>query len=299
MVVKLKKVRIDPNDRIEEIIKAVGSLSNLSALWLFGSYAKGDATPLSDIDIAYLLREGLTDIQAEELDRNLYRLLSQILETDEITLVNLREAPFPFLVFSVIREGKLLFCPERETLCSFQERLLGVYPDSWRLRKEVLMEFEEAKGTPMKVDKEKVLYHLRLLEGDLRKLREKAEIPREKYLVDSEAQTIVERKFQTATESSVNIGNHLISRMGLRMAEDYASLFPILAEAEVITPELAEKMADMARFRNLLVHVYWHIDHEKVYARMRERIETLEAFLKAIHDLMEKYHGRKPGNSQR
>lgn len=282
MVVKLKKVRIDPNDRIEEIIKAAGSFSGLSALWLFGSYAKGDATPLSDIDIAYLSREGLTDVQTDELDRDLYRLLSQIMETDEITLVNLREATLP-LAFSVLREGKLLFCHELETLCSFQDRLLDLYPDARRLRKEVLWEFEEAKGTPMKVDKEKVLYHLRLLEGDLRKLREKAEIPREKYLVDSEAQTIVERKFQTATESSVNIGNHLISRMGLRMAEDYASLFPILAEAEVITSELAERMADMARFRNLLVHVYWHIDHEKVYARIRERIETLEAFSKAIH----------------
>jgi len=47
-------------------------------------------------------------------------------------------------------------------------------------------------------------------------------------------------------------------------------------------------MADMARFRNLLVHLYWGIDHAKVYQTMTERIETLESFSRAIYEFLEK-----------
>jgi len=41
-------------------------------------------------------------------------------------------------------------------------------------------------------------------------------------------------------------------------------------------------MEDMARFRNLLVHLYWEIDHERIYDEMGERIETLDRFVKEI-----------------
>jgi len=56
----------------------------------------------------------------------------------------------------------------------------------------------------------------------------------------------------------------------------------------IVSPEFAVTMADMARFRNLLVHLYWGIDHAKVYQTMTERIETLESFSRAIYEFLEK-----------
>jgi uncharacterized protein YutE (UPF0331/DUF86 family) len=46
-------------------------------------------------------------------------------------------------------------------------------------------------------------------------------------------------------------------------------------------------MADMARFRNLLVHVYWRIDRTQVYETLPQRIETLSDFSAAIVEYLD------------
>ena len=78
----------------------------------------------------------------------------------------------------------------------------------------------------------------------------------------------------------------LISTMNLELASDYASIFHNLRIVNLISTDAVEKMADMARFRNLLVH-HWRIDHEKIYDSMEERIETLEKFTEEISNILE------------
>lgn len=287
MVIKLRNITAEVADRLENLREVLPRrCPGLQALWLFGSYARGEATPLSDVDLAYLPAQTLTAPEVERLDQDLYLSLSRALETDEITLVNLNEAPIP-LAFAVLREGKILLASA--DLSDVKERVLHQYPETRWLRQEVFHDFEALLGgARMPIDREKVLYQLRLLQADVEKLKEKMTLTENEYLDDFDSQIIVERKFQTAIESCVNIGNHLISRLNLRLAEDYASVFQVLAEADVVSSELAERMADMARFRNLLVHLYWGIDHEKVYQTMRERIETLESFSRAIYEFLEK-----------
>ena len=78
--------------------------------------------------------------------------------------------------------------------------------------------------------------------------------------------------------SCSNIGNHLIARLRLRIAEDYASVFTVLGEEGILTRELAARMAELARFRSLIVHMYWRVDHARVFSEMAERIRALEEF---------------------
>lgn len=287
MVIKLRNITVDVADRLETLGEALSNrYPGLQALWLFGSYARGDATPLSDVDLAYLPAQSLTGPEIETLDRALYLNISRALETDEITLVNLSEAPIP-LAFSVLREGTMLFALAEPF--DLKERVLTQYPDAKRLRREILQDFEASlRGMRMSIDREKVLTQLRLLGADVEKLKQKMVLTEDEYLNDGDSQIIVERKFQTAIESCVNIGNHLISRLNLKLAEDYASVFQVLAEANVVPAQFAESMADMARFRNLLVHLYWGIDHRKVHQTMKERIETLESFSRAVFAFLEK-----------
>ncbi len=42
----------------------------------------------------------------------------------------------------------------------------------------------------------------------------------------------------------------------------------------------------MARFRNMLVHVYWAVDYERVYAILQEDLDDLRAFVRAIGALL-------------
>ncbi|MFQ6056178.1 MAG: HepT-like ribonuclease domain-containing protein [Methanosarcinales archaeon] len=287
MVVKLKKIHAKVKEKLPFISEIATTKEGLLALWLFGSYAKGCENMLSDIDIAYLPKKDLSESQIEKLDKELYLQISSLFETDEISFINLRDAPLD-ITFSVMRDGKLLFCNYVSELESFKGRILNLYPEVKRLKRYVLLVFEKSlRGVDMKVNTEKVLYQLRLLKQDLEKLREKSILNKEEYLADEDSKIVVERKFQTATECCVNIGNHLISVMNLKMAEDYASVFHILGEADVISRELALEMADMARFRNLLVHLYWKINHEKIYDNMEKRIETLERFTTEVLKFIE------------
>jgi uncharacterized protein YutE (UPF0331/DUF86 family) len=42
----------------------------------------------------------------------------------------------------------------------------------------------------------------------------------------------------------------------------------------------------MARFRNLLVHVYWKIDYDRVYHTINEHLDDLRTFVQAIGELL-------------
>jgi len=280
--VRIAKNRINVQKRLDQVTETVACWNELVALWLFGSYAQQEATPLSDLDFAYLLQEGLPEVHMRRLDKELYITLAQLCSTDDLSLVNLRRAP-PRIAFAVLQQGQLLFCRDLAQRVQLQESVSTHFPEAERLTREALGTFEQQlKGKPMAVEKERLLAQLRLLQDDLDKLREKAMLSRETYLTDVDTRSVVERRFQTATESCLNIGNHLIARLNLRLAEDYASVFCSLSEGQVISVQLAEDMADMARFRNLLVRLYWTVDHQLVYDTMATRIATLDQFMREI-----------------
>lgn len=284
MVRKLQKPTPAFQDKLLLLEEVAVELTDDLVLFIFGSYARDRATPLSDLDLAYLPRQDLDHEEMQALDRALYRRLSRLLESDDFTLINLRQAP-PTLAFTVLTEGKPLSAPGDGAWIAFRERVCALYPESRRLKQNTLEAFArhlQGGGAPMSVNREKVLEQLRRLDGDLRKLRKKAKVSPEAYLADSDAQDVVERRLQTATECCLNIGNHLIAALGLEVAEDYASVFVSLAAGGVILPAVAEGMADMARFRNLLVHLYWKMNPAQVHQTLPQRIATLTAFHQAI-----------------
>jgi uncharacterized protein YutE (UPF0331/DUF86 family) len=41
-------------------------------------------------------------------------------------------------------------------------------------------------------------------------------------------------------------------------------------------------MVDMARFHNLLVHLYWQLDYERIYDSLQGRCASVEAFASHI-----------------
>lgn len=284
MVRKLQQAKPAYSEKLPQVEALAAELADEVLLFVFGSYAREQATPLSDLDLAYLPLKELSSGEMQTLDRALYRRLSRLLGTDDFTLVNLRQVP-PTLAFTVLTRGRALADPENGQLTAFREQVLALYPESRRLKQSTLKTFSEQLqrgGASMSVDQEKVLGQLRRLNADLQKLREKTQLSEAAYLVNSDAQDVVERRLQTATECCLNIGNHLIAVLGLQVAEDYASVFHSLAAGGVIPAEVAEAMADMARFRNVLVHLYWRIEPKQVYHTLPQRVESLSNFSEAI-----------------
>ncbi|MGB9777123.1 MAG: type VII toxin-antitoxin system HepT family RNase toxin [Anaerolineae bacterium] len=74
----------------------------------------------------------------------------------------------------------------------------------------------------------------------------------------------------------------MVDRERGRSPTDYADCFTVLQEIGVLPDDLAERMRRMARFRNLLVHLYGKVDNRKVHRILREDLDDLRLFREAI-----------------
>ena len=104
----------------------------------------------------------------------------------------------------------------------------------------------------------------------------------EDYRNNTRLKKAVERSLQVAIEICFDIGQRIISVEGLRLANSYRETFLILQEAGILAPGQGERLANMASFRNLLVHDYVRIDDERVYVILKRRLGDFESFAAAI-----------------
>lgn len=85
-----------------------------------------------------------------------------------------------------------------------------------------------------------------------------------------------------AIDAAVSICNHIASRLSTKAPESYSKCFEILCDLKIISKALSKKLAAMARFRNLLVHLYWQVDDGKVYDFIKSEIKDIENYLEEI-----------------
>jgi uncharacterized protein YutE (UPF0331/DUF86 family) len=87
---------------------------------------------------------------------------------------------------------------------------------------------------------------------------------------------------QESIEACLDIGSHIIAEKGFRRGDDYKDIFNVLEEEIIIDPELSEKLQEMAKFRNLLVHRYGEIDTIRLFAIMVNDLNDIQVFVKRI-----------------
>ena len=113
-------------------------------------------------------------------------------------------------------------------------------------------------------------------------LNEYKYIDEEEFLNSYKDVQAVKYSLLEIVEACIDIASHIISAKGFERAESYAEMFEILCKRGVINRELAEKLSDMARVRNILVHGYAKVDNAKVLEIVKEELEDVEEFVKEI-----------------
>lgn len=91
-----------------------------------------------------------------------------------------------------------------------------------------------------------------------------------------------------AIQGCIDICNHLVAKKGGRAPEDYADCFNLMADLGILENDLSERLAQMARFRNLLIHLYWRVDNERVYKILSENLVDIDQFLGAVGRILKK-----------
>jgi predicted nucleotidyltransferase len=96
--------------------------------FLFGSYARGEGWPDSDVDCAVLLADGVPAAAAFDLRLRVIDGLTRAIRRDDVDLAILNEAPLA-LAYRVLRDGKLLFCRDHAAYVRYRVRTLNLYFD--------------------------------------------------------------------------------------------------------------------------------------------------------------------------
>ena len=128
---KSYEITIEQRDKIISIMRSFGAVVG----YLFGSYARGKAGPLSDIDIGVVFSKDIKLMMQEDRVENIRNGLEHMFGRDKVDVVNVSTLKNPLLRYIItLGEGAVLFSDDRlilNTLAQFSRR---EYEDTRMLR---------------------------------------------------------------------------------------------------------------------------------------------------------------------
>lgn len=132
-----------------------------------------------------------------------------------------------------------------------------------------------------------------VIRSRLESIREMVEIlhrhrntAQKEFLADRDAQLATEHALFVAIQSLLDLGSHILADREIRNVADYRDVILKLGQTQVIPSSFAESIADMAGFRNWLIHEYQDIDPGKVYEFLQHRLGDFEDFMRYVRDTL-------------
>jgi uncharacterized protein YutE (UPF0331/DUF86 family) len=134
----------------------------------------------------------------------------------------------------------------------------------------------------MGVDKERIVSLIGEIEKSLAILNDFSSQQKKEFVTDLKALGSVKYYLMVAIEGCIDIANHIIAKEHFGVPKTYSDCFRILQERKIISKQLANKLMNMAKFRNLLVHLYWNVNDEKIYEILQSELEDFNEFIRQI-----------------
>ena len=132
------------------------------------------------------------------------------------------------------------------------------------------------------VSTEKISRKFIQLEEYLAILAKISETPGDIFVKDKILVGSAKYYLQVAIETCFDMANHIIATERFRAPKDYADAFAVLEETNILEKAMGQKLRQMAKFRNRLVHLYGEIDDVFVYEFLTNDIEDIKRFRKII-----------------
>ena len=125
---------------------------------------------------------------------------------------------------------------------------------------------------------EKVLSKFQQIDEYLSILRKISNTPKETFLVDKILIGSAKYYLQISIECCLDVANHIIASEKLRAPRDYADTFMVIQEEGLISSELGNRLRQMAKFRNRLVHLYGELDNDYIYEYIKGDLKDIKEY---------------------
>lgn len=251
--------------------------------YVYGSQARDQAGPLSDVDVAVLFAPGLSKQVRFRHVLVLTNELGAALRRDDVQVVDLQDAS-PLLRHRVYYDGHVLYCPDDAVRVKFETTALRDYVDTAPLRrlKERYLCQRFGGKRPMMADKESLLARLEALDTYLAELDHYAQYRVEEMASDFVKYRAVQHSLQLAAQAIVGIASHIVTADYHSRAQEYREVIAELGSVGVLEPEFAQRLAPLAGFRNIPVHDYLQVDPAIVHDILVNGRADLREFGKRI-----------------
>ncbi len=124
------------------------------------------------------------------------------------------------------------------------------------------------------------------IEDSVSRLERFARRSRDEFLADQDGLDVACYRLLVAIEAALALCYHVSAKRLHKVPEEYAACFGLLRDAGIIADDQTQRLQQMARFRNLLVHMYWKVDYGQVYDVIQHHLGDLRAFAAAVVRLL-------------
>lgn len=143
------------------------------------------------------------------------------------------------------------------------------------------------------MDKKRILSFLDLLETYVKELEDGLPSSLSEYNKSLEKQRFCERTLQLLIEVCIDTANLFVKELKLGLPEEEETVFEKIKEKGIISEEMHEKLKEMKKFRNILIHRYKKIDNAIVYHHAAEERNDFTDFKKEILSFLKEYESKK------
>jgi uncharacterized protein YutE (UPF0331/DUF86 family)/predicted nucleotidyltransferase len=266
--------------RLAELVAALRQAGARFA-YLFGSGAEDPERPGSDIDLAAWF--GRTDVAPWTVPG---------VDFETVDLVVLDTCPLD-LAGRVATAGRLLYDDDPPARVRWEATTRKRYFDEQPRRDRARRDFVEGarrRGDEARpgrvVDPDRLRTLLQHVSDRTARLRRYTEVDRDELLADPERLAALDYLFQTAIEACIDAAQHVCASEGWGPPRDNADAMRVLRDHGLLDAALADLMVDAVRFRNVLVHLYADVDHERVLDHLAH-LGDLDRFVAALARLLE------------
>lgn len=281
---------------------------DVSLAYLFGSQAKGNVRPDSDLDIAVLFDnswEGNPLPDKAPMHVKLHIAMTHIFHRNDVDLVVLNDAP-NLLASAVLCHGKILYNRDDRLRVQFQVQTLQLFQEyapmrrlfrdslSHRIRQgkfgrrstfvPQFPKIEQTIASPtqgepdMTVDAAIIHARIEALNDNTSVLRSCQAMTFDEIAADTKTIWAIEHGLQLCIQCLIDVCNHLVAGLNLGTPTTHDETVELLVKNGILSDHLGKTLPKMFRFRHILVYDYLKVDLQIVYNTLQAELEDFDRF---------------------